>query len=245
MKSFASAPVNVEALMVLQARERRKPGGDGVVRARLDSHIIRRVGVDQIDRRAFHQALHIFATRRISAQQAVIAQDPQIAAASDRLLERLGNSIFLDKAFVRRLGILRKPRGDLLIGKPKHVQVELVLSQIDEQPAQQLFIPSRACNGELVVGDDQRPPLRLAQVIEHDHRHFAQAELARGHDARMTRDDHAVRANQDWIRPAELHDRGCNLRDLLLGMRTRIPGEGNQPVEGPAFDLDICLHFLM
>jgi hypothetical protein len=175
----------------------------------------------------------------------VAAQDPQIAAASDRILERLGNSVFLGKALLRRLGILRQPRGDLLIGEPKHVQVELVLSQIDEQPAQQIFIPSRACNGELVVGDDQRPPLRLAQVIEHDHRHFAQAQLARRLKARVTGNDNSVASHQDWICPAEFHDRGCDLRDLLLSMRARIPRVGNQPLKWPALDVEVGLHFLM
>src|SRR5581483_1667958 len=96
-----------------------------------------------------------------------------------------------------------------------------------------------------VVGDDERPPLRLAQVIEHDHRNFAEAQLPRGLKACVPGDNHAIRAHEDWICPAKFNDRGRDLRYLLLGVRAGIAGEGNQPLDGPALDLEIRLHFLM
>jgi hypothetical protein len=97
----------------------------------------------------------------------------------------------------------------------------------------------------LVVGDNQRPPLRLAQMIEHDHRHLVQAQLPRRLQARVAGDDHAVGADQDRICPAELHDRRRDLGHLLVCVRARIAREGDQTLNGPTLDLDVEVHFLM
>jgi hypothetical protein len=122
--------------------------------------------------------------------------------------------------------------------------MEIVLAQRFEFDPQHLLIPSGVFS-QPVVGDHQRAPLRLAQVIQHDHRHFAHPELPRGHHPRVARNDDPVGSDQHGVDEAKFGDRGRDLRHLLLGVRARIPGVGNQPLDGPALNLEIRLHFLM
>ena len=78
-----------------------KPGGDGVVRARLDLHVVGRVGVDQVDGGAVEQAVHVLGLAAVAAQQAVLAEEPQVAGLRDRLVGRLGHVVGIGLALVR------------------------------------------------------------------------------------------------------------------------------------------------
>jgi hypothetical protein len=68
--------------------ERRQPGGDGVVAARLDLHVVRRVGVDQVDACPAEKAVHVFGLASVAAEQAVVVEDPQIARLGDGRVRR-------------------------------------------------------------------------------------------------------------------------------------------------------------
>ena len=52
----------------------------------------------------------------------------------------------------------------------------------------------------------------------------------------MAGDDAALRVDQDRIGPAELDDRGCDLRDLAVVVRAGVARIGNQPIERPVLD---------
>jgi hypothetical protein len=74
--------LDVELLVVCRL-ERGQAGSDGVVRPRLDLHVVRRVGVDQVDAGAIEQAVDVLGLGAVAAEQAMVAQDPQIAGACD------------------------------------------------------------------------------------------------------------------------------------------------------------------
>ena len=61
------------------ARERAEAGGDGVVAARLDLDVVGRIGVDQMDGGAVEQAVDVLGLAAVAAQQAMVAQQPQVA----------------------------------------------------------------------------------------------------------------------------------------------------------------------
>src|SRR5262249_36208700 len=83
------SPVHVKTLMVVQARERRDAGGDGVVGARLHPDVMWWIRVDQVCKFALHQAVYILPVGRVPAQQQMISQDPKIASTRDGILEWL------------------------------------------------------------------------------------------------------------------------------------------------------------
>jgi len=64
----------IQLLVVRGRLEGAQAGGDGVVGARLDPDVVRRVGVDHVDRRAAQQAIDVLGLARVAAQQAVFAQ---------------------------------------------------------------------------------------------------------------------------------------------------------------------------
>src|SRR5579885_878499 len=74
-------------------------------------------------------------------------------------------------------------------------------------------------------------------MIENDNRRFLQAQLARRQQPPVAGEDAGVGIDQYWRGPAELHDAGRDARHLLVRMRARIPGVGNQLVDRPALDL--------
>jgi adenine-specific DNA-methyltransferase len=60
------------------ALERGQPGGDCIVRTRLDPHIIWRVCVDEMDRLTIQQAVNVFRPRAIAAHQSMFAEDDEV-----------------------------------------------------------------------------------------------------------------------------------------------------------------------
>ena len=72
-------------------------------------------------------------------------------------------------------------------------------SEFAQFRGQHLLVPP-GIQRKLVVRDDVSPPLRLAEVIQHDHRHLGQAQLAGSQQAAVAGDDPGVRIDQDRIR---------------------------------------------
>jgi hypothetical protein len=123
------------------------------------------------------------------------------------------------------------------------VRAAAILAQHLEFDAQHLIIPT-CIQREAVVRNDQSAPLRLAEMVENDDRNIGDPELPRGQQPGVAGDHDTISTDEDRIRPAELRDRRSNLRDLLRTVRARIPDIWNQPIDGPAFDLEISVHFL-
>ena len=96
-------------------------------------------------------------------------------------------------------------------------------------------LPSRL-QGELVIRDQVGPLLRLAQVLEADHRHLGEAELARREQPAVTGEDAALLVDQHRVGPAELDHGRRDLIDLRLAVRARIPLVRAQAVDRPQLD---------
>ena len=75
-------------------------------------------------------------------------------------------------------------------------QVDAEFGQLAEFERQQLAVPAGA-QGELVVSEDVRLPLGLAEVRQLDHRHRGQAELAGRQHPAVAGDDAVVAVDQD------------------------------------------------
>jgi len=121
------------------------------------------------------------------------------------------------------------------VAEAEHVEIEFLLAQSGQFGTQHRLVPTCVLC-DLVVGDHKRPPLRFAQMIEHDHQHLGEAEQLRGENAAVAGDDHVVGADQHRIEEAEFGDRCGDLRDLILRMRPRIANVGDQAVERSSLD---------
>ena len=144
-------------------------------------------------------------TRRVAAQQPMVAQDPEVARPADRILRRLRNLVLGLVACRLAVGHRQQP---LQLGgiEADQVEVEALVPQPGQLLRQQLLAPS-CLQGELVVGDQVRPLLRLAQVLEPDHRHLGEPELPRRQQPAVAGEDAALLVDQHRVRPAELDHR--------------------------------------
>ena len=77
-------------------------------------------------------------------------------------------------------------------------------------------------------------------MLEPDHRHRFQLEFPGGQQPAVAGDQHTAFVHQAGHVEAEGGDRARDLRHLIVGMRARIGGVGQQPVEGPVLDSDVC-----
>ena len=71
-----------------------------------------------------------------------------------------------------------------------------------------------------------------------------QSQFLCGKQAPLARDDAVLAVQQDRVRESEFPGAGCDLADLLLGMRPGIPGEWNQYLDGPVFDPETGLFYV-
>ena len=100
---------------------------------------------------------------------------------------------------------------------------------------QEFIVPSRT-QREAIVRDHERTPLNLAQMIEHDHRHFGEAELLRRQQPPVPGHDAVAGIDQNRIHEPELGNRRRDLRHLFRRMRPRIPRIRHQAIQWPQFD---------
>ncbi len=168
----------------------------------------------------------------VAAQHPVLAADPQIAGAADRIGRRLGRLV----GVVVRLELHGQQPVEFGVIEAEQIEVEGILLQRSQLGRQHLVVPARV-GRDLVVGDHQRAPLRRRQVRQHDHRRLGQSQLARGQHPAVAGNDHAVVADQHRVDEAELGDRSRDLRHLLLGMGAGIARVRDQSLERPALDL--------
>jgi hypothetical protein len=69
-----------------------------------DLDVVRRVGVHHVNRGALKQAIQVRGLAAVAAQQAVLAEDPDVARLSGRLVGRLGDVVGVSQPVgVRRL----------------------------------------------------------------------------------------------------------------------------------------------
>ncbi len=84
--------------------------------------------MDQVDLRPIQEPVHLLVLRRIAAEQAVIAQDPEIAPPRHRLVRGLGDGVVVGEAGLVRLLAgeqLREPVGI----ETDEAEIEVVLPE--------------------------------------------------------------------------------------------------------------------
>lgn len=63
------------------------------------AHVVRRVGVGQMNLGAIEQAIHVNGAAAIAAKQSMVAEHPKIAGLGDRVIRRLGRGIRIGEPF--------------------------------------------------------------------------------------------------------------------------------------------------
>jgi len=64
--------------------------------------------------------------------------------------------------------------------EPNQAEIVVLLVQNRQLNAKHFFVPGRACNGHLVVGDYESASLRWRKVTQDDYRDFSHGELLGG-----------------------------------------------------------------
>ena len=137
----------------------------------------------------------------------MLTQNPDIAGDRDRSLRRLRDCIVVGVPGVLLFRLLEQCF-NFLIAEADDVQIEAVhLERLQFDP-QHLLVPT-GIHRQTIVCDDQRAALRFGEMVEDDDRDFGHPEFPGGKQARVARNDHSVRADEDWIRPPELGDAGA------------------------------------
>ena len=90
--------------------------------------------------------------------------------------------------------------------------------------------------GDFIVRNQVAALLRRRQVTEFDAGDGLQTETPRRREPSVARNNTVLAVQKDRIREPELLDTGCDLGDLLLGMRPGISFIRNQRIQGTRFD---------
>ncbi len=127
-----------------------------------------------------------------------------------------------------------------LWGEAGQAEIEAGVLQFGQFDAEQVVIPGGVL-ADLVVGQDQRAALRVAQVIQRDDRHLGHAQLTSRQQTTVSGDHIVVAIDQDRRAPAEFANAGGDLCDLGLRMLLGIAGIGNQRIDRSVVELQ-CAH---
>ena len=100
---------------------------------------------------------------------------------------------------------------------------------------QQRLVPG-AVQRQLVVTDTICPLLRLAQVLEANHWHLGEPQLAGRQQPTVAGEDAALLVDQHRVGPPELHHARRDLVYLALTVRARVALVGAQAVDRPQLD---------
>ncbi|GIX05002.1 MAG: hypothetical protein KatS3mg114_0871 [Planctomycetaceae bacterium] len=102
--------------------ERGEARRDGVVGARFDLHVVRRVGVAEMDRLAIEQPVEVCRLAAVPTEQAMLAEYPQVAGLRDRFVRRRGNLVRIGQSFLHA-GI--EQLGELVLVEPEQTEIEV------------------------------------------------------------------------------------------------------------------------
>jgi hypothetical protein len=186
--------------------EAGQPGGNGVIGARFDLHVIWRVHVHQVDHRAVEQPIQVFGRTAVAAHEPVVTQQPDIPALRDRIVRRLGNRVRVGQSLGHPLRAAQQLAQFLLVER-QYVHVEAALAQLIELDGQDLQIPLGQFTG-LVVRQPVGPRLFGREIGGHMHRHLGQSQLLSGLPPRVAGDDHAIGIDDDRLAEAKLGETG-------------------------------------
>jgi len=134
------------------------------------------------------------------------------------------------------LALLLQDQIDLADVEPGQRDVEADVEETLELEREKVAIPT-GFERQLIVGDDERPHLVVAQVLEPDRRHVGNAEELRRADPAMAGDDAVRLINEDGIREPAALDRAGDLLQLLLGVRAGVALIGFELANRKVLDL--------
>ena len=95
-------------------------------------------------------------------------------------------------------------------------------------PQLQSRISTNLTDVTLVVGEHIGAALRRREVRQDDARHLVEAEQMRGEHPAVAGDNAVLFVDQHRVGEAKFADRGGDLRDLLVAVRARVSGVGDQ-----------------
>jgi hypothetical protein len=90
--------------------------------------------------------------------------------------------------------------------------------------------------GKLVVGENERPLSRRAEIGELNCRHLGQPQLPRRQPPAMPGDYAVLAVDEHRVGEAELADRAGDQRHLRLAVGAGIAGVGNERIDLPVLD---------
>jgi len=79
-------------------------------------------------------------------------------------------------------------------------------------------------------------------MTEDDDRHFLHGEFLGGEQTCVPCDDVIISADQNWVCPAELLNRGSDVGHLFPAVRPRVVDPRNQSRDRPTLDADVGVH---
>ena len=146
----------------------RAPGALALV-----GHVVGRVGEDQVGQAAVQRPPEVVGPGGVSAEQAVVAQEPEIARAREGIGWR-GRGLVGEGGGRARSG---EEVVDLARLEADQVEVDPESLKVGDLGGEQALVPA-GVERELVVGQQVGPLLGLAQAGKLDHRHRGQARAS-------------------------------------------------------------------
>ena len=195
-------------------------------RVTLDRHVVGRVGEDHGGTFLAHQRREGSGIKGVAAQDAMAAEEPQIAdLAQRRPRRRFGHVVARIVSRVGHVVECSDPQVDLAHLEPDDLDVEIqprereVLELLRQQP----IVPGRVL-AEPVVSDHEGADLGWGQMIEGERWHLGPAELAAGEQSAVPADHLVVAIGQDRNVEPEGLDAVGDLPDLLFAVEPRVRG---------------------
>jgi hypothetical protein len=183
---------------------------------------------------AGEHALDIGHHGRVTAEHTMVAQDPEIARLADRVFRGFRDLVL--GPIARRLAVGQRQQPLQLGGiEADEIQIEALVPQPCQLLGEKRVVPA-GLQRDLVVRDQIRSFLRLAEVLKADHRHLSEPELARRKQPAVASEDPGVLVDQDRVGPAELHHAHRDLIDLRFAVRARVALVRAQAVDRPKLD---------
>ncbi|CUH71723.1 hypothetical protein TL5120_01513 [Thalassovita autumnalis] len=121
-------------------------------------------------------ALYIRGDGAVAAEQPVVAEDPEIAGAADRILGSFRH-IFLTLLGTGAVLKAGHQCVEFIVGEARQAKVELRLQQVSHLKVKQVLVPLRVFAGA-VVHDPEGPRLGCRQPLGDMHRRGFETELA-------------------------------------------------------------------
>jgi len=193
-------------------------------------HVVGRIGKSHVSGGSVHQGGDTAGLGRVTTQEPVWAEQPQIADSAHRDVTRLGNGVVILIVLV-----LSQKFSQLRIAEAGEGRIKTVLLECRQFLGEQFVIPS-GIQREFVIGEDVGALLNFGEVIENDHRHLGQTRPQRPAQPGVSGQDAGPGLDQDGIGEPEFLNAPGKLVDLFVRMRSGVAVVRNQLFDRPEFD---------